>query len=75
MEAVLHQGRTARTGRGRSIPEAMAPLHGEEEVVESPEIEVYGQWRQEGGGQMRSQGISRSLSWMQGSDWSAILSL
>jgi hypothetical protein len=29
----------------------MAPLHGEEEVVESPEMKVNGHWRQEGGGQ------------------------
>jgi hypothetical protein len=51
MEAVLNQGRTVRTGRGRSILEAMVPLHGEEEVMESPEMEVYSHWRQEGGQQ------------------------
>jgi hypothetical protein len=51
VEAVLNQGRTPRTGRGRGIPEAMTPLHGEEKVVESSEVEVHSHWRQERGRQ------------------------
>jgi hypothetical protein len=49
MEAVLDQGRTPMTGRGRDLVEVVAPLHGEKEVVEGPEMKVYSQIRQEGG--------------------------